>query len=66
MGKLVVPQRQGRGDGRRDVVGDEGVPGHGGHAGRLPPQRPCQRVRRVVRRGREVDNAVNIIAVVVG
>jgi hypothetical protein len=59
----VVPQRQRRRDRRRDVVGHEGVEGHGDHARHLPPSRPVQRVRGIRGGEREVDDAVDIASV---
>ena len=63
VGELLVPQRQGGSDGRRDVVRHEGVERHGDHAGHLPPPRPVQRVRGVRRGERELDDAVDIATV---
>ena len=63
--ELLVPQRQRRSNGCRDVVRHESVERHGDHAGHLPPPRPVQRVRGVRGGERELDDAVHISAVLV-
>jgi len=66
VGENMVPSRQHGRDACRDVVGGEGVERDGDDAGHFPPQRPCQGIGRVGGGDRELDDAVDVAAVLVG
>lgn len=61
----MVPQRQRRRDGRRDVVAHEGIPRYGDHARRLAPGWPVQRVGWVRGRCGDLDDLLDKVAVVI-